>query len=132
MDDNLRGMKYYIEYLELDGFIVKSFDVDEDAIDYVEKNRNRIVLVILDVIIPSRRFKKEDTDSYYTTGVALLKLIRGVLPKVPMILFTIRQDLELDSAMKNLGVKHIMIKDQTSPALLSEKILEIVGTPASG
>jgi CheY-like chemotaxis protein len=129
IDDDMRRMRYYAEYLELEGYRLVRFEDDELAIRYIEEKRSDIALVILDMIMPSTIFSKEETSSYYDTGKHLLARARKALPKVPVIIFSIRNDIRAMPGIKELGINAVLVKDETTPPKLAEVINKIIGAP---
>lgn len=126
IDDDMRRMRYYAEYLELEGYNVIYFDEVEPALKYIEEGKEKIDLIILDMIMPAKIFSKEDTNNYYETGLLLLKNIRKLLPKTPAIVFSVRSDLESIPGLSTLGVRKLLIKDETSPVRLTEIINDML------
>lgn len=58
----------------------------------INENHHEIGLVVLDIIIPPEEFYGlDETNGGTTTGLRLLKDIREVLPKVPIIIVSVRR-----------------------------------------
>lgn len=129
IDDEMYRMQYYAEFLELEEYSVKTFDDDEAAFAYIELNKHNIGLIILDLIMPSRQFGREDTNNYFNTGWHLLSKIRELINDVPVIVLTIKRDIE--KAASKYKVNHILVKDDTTPDILLEKVEEILGRASS-
>nr|MBN2278644.1 response regulator [candidate division Zixibacteria bacterium] len=124
IDDDMMTMRHWVKYLELDHFVVKSFEEDIEALSYIDINHDKIGLIILDMIMPSEQFKMEETKRYFDTGWHLLDKIRTIMPDVPVIIFSIRHNLKASDTQHR--VERILIKDQTTPENLSEIVGEIL------
>lgn len=123
IDDDMRHMRYFAEYLELEGFQVDLVESDKEALEYIHDNADLVGLVILDMIMPSRGlFTTEETKYYSRTGVKLFSKISALLPEVPVIVLTIAEDRELVEDMLQMGAKAYLIKERTAPSVLCENV----------
>ena len=123
IDDDMRRMQHFHDYLELEGFQVEWVDNDKEALEYLEQNGSSVGLIVLDIIMASKGlFTKEATEGYTRTGVNLCKRIWTVLPKIPIIVLTVVEKNEVRDMMLELGVKAYLVKLQTTPSVLAEKV----------
>ncbi len=129
IDDDARRTQFQVEYFELLGFRVSSRELDSEALDYIADRREAIGLIILDMIMPSEKYGREETSDYFDTGLFLLRDIRKLLPVVPVIILTIRRDLSELQQLSELGVKEILIKDKITASQLRDVIKEIIELP---
>ena len=77
--------------------------------------------IILDIMMPrSNRYSKEETASGKDTGLRLLVDIQKKLPKVPVIVVTVRSDVGLSRLQQRFGrsMKTVLVKPVTPTQVL--------------
>ncbi|MFH1374073.1 MAG: response regulator [bacterium] len=128
IDDDRRRGQYFAEYLELEELTVAWVKGDKEAKEYIERNQSQIGLIVLDILMPSDLYLREETDNFRLTGAVFYeRVIRKLLPKVPTIVFSIVNDQALKDKMFSLGVKDWLWKETTTPEKLAEKVKNLLG-----
>jgi CheY-like chemotaxis protein len=125
--DDDPAMFPYVEYLELDGYTVEFVNSDSEAIDELVANKRHFDVVILDIMMPSRKYSRDQTDQYHGTGLRLAENLRVTYPTLPIILLSIRVDSEVQEFASRNGIQALMRKEMTSPARLAQQVQSIVG-----
>ncbi len=89
IDDEEFPMKYYRQALEMEGFQVEQIRDADTALDFAQKNRERIAVILLDCMMPpGKRYRNEDTQGGILTGVFLFADLRKQCPATPVIVLT--------------------------------------------
>jgi len=89
VDDEPRWTATYVDELQADGYEVhQEIDVD-NALQFFKENRNQIVLLILDIMMPpGSSFTNGETQMGMRTGECFYDTIREMTPKLHVIILT--------------------------------------------
>lgn len=120
IDDDKR-MEIYGNWLKDKGYNVIMVDTPGKALEALKEKKD-INLIILDIIMPYEEegiFSKKNTDSGKKTGVALFDEIRKIMPDIPIIVFTIRRDKEIEGELNKRDVERFLNKPLTLRELLN-------------
>jgi CheY-like chemotaxis protein len=122
IDDDSYALRSYIIQLERKDFKVKIANSPQSALEKIEKYKKDLKLIILDLMMPTDDlFGFEESNGGMNTGYALLKIIRIKMPNIPVFIFTIRSDHDLDKQLLKEKVVKILRKPDTLPfELLNE------------
>ena len=104
VDDERRIMDSYLQYLRMtlspEGYEVEFLSDVNEGVDFFDKNRESIDLVILDIMMPPGRFGSERTNGGLKTGMAFYEHIRERTSDLPIIIFTNFLENEVDERFK--------------------------------
>jgi CheY-like chemotaxis protein len=114
VDDEILITKLYGEELKRGGFAVTSASNTKEAVDALSKIRPD--LVVLDYKLP-------DVDGQYF--LAILKE-KSETASVPVIVFTNYPEMAERQQFEELGISEFLIKSETSPKELVEKIKKVL------
>jgi CheY-like chemotaxis protein len=121
VDDERRRMRSYVEAIELSHYQVKFESDVDDALEFFEKNCDRLKLLILDVMMPTgNSFDDEQTNDGLRTGICFYQKVRKLNPDIPVIVFTNFRNNELTNIeSEKTSVFH---KDVILPFELANKV----------
>ena len=91
VDDEIRDMESFVQELkfEFGKEAVKFIQNVDEALEYLEENKSKIQLLLLDNMMPSGKiFKDKPTKQGLRTGIFFYKYIRQQYPDLPVIIFT--------------------------------------------
>ncbi|MCP4633314.1 MAG: response regulator [candidate division Zixibacteria bacterium] len=127
IDDDMKKLQFFVEFLKLEGYEVDYVESDIEATEYIKSSKDFIDLVILDVIMPSKHYTREQTGAYRRTGIIYYTKITDMIPNVPILVMTvIDDDEELEKQVLKMGAQAYLKKGKISPTALSEKIKNIL------
>ena len=110
IDDSAEKLISFIELLEFNGFCVDVVKDIDNAISLLQKN-NDYQLVILDMIMPynANRIPNDDEEfKGFRTGLFLLDKIKQIIPNVPIVIFSVLRDSEIEKeAIRRGAVRYI-------------------------
>lgn len=123
VDDNPFSMRAYKSALSLKGFSVIVVSTVAEFLELFEKTKD-IEALILDVMLPPGPFDLHDAKDGLDTGLLLLKKIREANSELPVVLLTVRRDLNysLEGDSKTI----LLLKGEISPFDLVEEIEIII------
>ena len=131
IDDESREMDSYFQELKLafknkyEIVFVKNVD---SAYEFLQKNYDRIKLVILDVMMPpGKLLKYVDTDDGLRTGVLFHKKIRNIFSDLPIIIFTNFSSEELENQINQDKKSKFIRKTECLPFELVVNINNFLG-----
>ncbi len=112
IDDDLnRRMSSYRDELLSLGYNVLSVTTPHQALEEIDKNKDKIELVILDIMMPhGEEFDKKDTDLGRRTGVLLFHKIKEVMPNVPVFILTVVRDKDVKKTLLKNGANKYEVK----------------------
>ncbi len=126
IDDESRGIDAYFQELKLafknkyEIIFVKNVG---SAYEFLQKNHDRIKLVILDVMMPPGELLKDvDTDYALRTGVCFHKEIRKIFSDLPIIMFTNFSSEELETQINQDKQSKFLHKPNYLPFELVDEI----------
>jgi CheY-like chemotaxis protein len=94
-----------LELLELRGYRTHTVARVDDAQSTLDKHKGSVRAILLDILMPPLgRYTLAETDDGTSTGLVLLREIRGVLPDVPIILVSVKPRSEAAEAVTKYGV----------------------------
>lgn len=129
IDEDTFPNQPYADRLEREGFKVEKCLTADDAIPKISRLGDELVLITLDIMMPSGHYSAEATDDGLNTGIEIYKEIRASWPRIPIICVTLRggfseSDLgETAEADENLLVAH---KLECKPRELSEMVEKLL------
>jgi CheY-like chemotaxis protein len=109
IDDDELPNYIYVDRLTKGGFDVIKCLKTKEMQPLIERHRERLVLITLDIMMAPGIYSSEETDGGLSTGIEAYKDIRRQLPKIPIICFTLRGAFtrsDLDENDANLIVAH--------------------------
>lgn len=113
VDDELRMRKLVKDFLRQKNFNIIEAEDGEQALDLYHKNENKIDLILLDVMMPK------------LDGWSVLRQIRQVNKKVPIIMLTARAEEQDELFGFELGVDEYITKP-FSPKILVARVEAIL------
>ena len=131
IDDETRGMESYFQELKLEFQnkyeVIFVNDVDS-AYESLQKDHDKIKLVILDIMMPPGELLKDvDTDDGLRTGARFHQKIRNILPQLPIILFTNCSSEELKDKINQYEQSKFLNKADYLPFELVDEINNFLG-----
>jgi CheY-like chemotaxis protein len=124
IEDDVECAEAYQALLEPNYEITLAHDGSR-ALDLLESG-TKFDLVILDIMMPAgERIQTKDVG--LTTGLELLKEIRGKKNDIAVIIISVVWDQEVTSRMRDLGARAILQKPLRPPHKLVETVNEILG-----
>lgn len=89
VDDDKRRMESIVEALEMSGYEVCFQENVDAALQYWERNKTQIRLLILDIMMsPGRNFSLEETGNGLRTGVSFYLKIRLQAPALRIVILS--------------------------------------------
>ena len=115
--DMLMGL---VRPLEKDGHKII---VATDEVEALEKiKQNDFDLILFDIIIP--RGVKENSGNVAFVGMDLLRKLKGMNIKIPIIVLSVVRDQKMINEMYIMGVKKVLPKGAYFPSKLKEEIYD--------
>jgi DNA-binding response OmpR family regulator len=107
----------------------------EDVLD--EKGELKVPppdCIILDIMMPrGDKYSKNETDAGKSTGLRFLQDVERAAPNTPVIIITIRNDLDEDEVRKRFGfVKKCLLKPEAIPTEVVKAIKEVCSQNIGG
>jgi len=105
IDDNKLPMQFYIKALKQEGFEVEQCFEPDSALDFVEKNKEQIAVIILDIMMPpGKTYNSKDTKEGLKTGNFLYDGLRALCPNTPILVLTNVNQPETLKKFYDLGI----------------------------
>ena len=102
VDDERRHISSYVTELEELGYTVVCENSVDQALQFLDRNRSNLKLIILDIMMPpGQAFKKLDTDEGRRTGVFFFERVKERAPELPVIVLTNVADDELMDRLRD-------------------------------
>jgi CheY-like chemotaxis protein len=121
IDDEPRSLDSFIKELEFSGYKVELKQNVDDALDFFKANRDKIKLIISDMMMPgSQRHNYSDHDGT-ENGKSFYKEIRNLVPNLPIILFT---NFSIDEDLEKITEKDSRAEILHKPDFLPYEFLE--------
>ena len=119
IDDDYKRASSHIEFLKFGGYGVKAISAAHEALKEFENNKDKYDIIILDIMLPpSDSMTREETEFGRHTGLILLKKIREISKRIPIIILTVSNDIKIQEKAIELGADEYLLK----PKLPSELI----------
>jgi len=119
VDDDAKRMASLVEMLEMEQWEVTHFTSPTDAVEELEqRSADFYSCAVLDMAMPHEAFGEAETDGGRRTGLAVLERLRKHAPELPVIVFSVMRDPDVQARAKELGIQRWISK----PALPSELI----------
>lgn len=127
VDDEKRRIEIYMEELKLSKYEVEIKSDVDSALDFLDKNLEKIELLILDVMMPTgNAFKDVDTKYGLRTGISFYNKIRNQNPTLPIMIFTNVSDEEVEKKISSDKKSLFLQKEDFLPFQLVEEIKEFL------
>jgi len=121
IDDDVKRVSSYIDSLKQSGYNVILETNSSQVIPKFRENQKEIELIILDMMMPTEKELKEETEYGRRKGLYLLKKIREISQDVPIIILTVVRDATLSEETKKYGASPYLEKP-ILPSRLEEEI----------
>ncbi|GBF82112.1 response regulator [Aphanothece sacrum] len=130
VDDELERMRVYIEELQLCNYQVELVGNIDDALEYFDKKKEQIELLILDIMMASGQLSREPgINGGLRTGIVFYKKIRENDKNLPIIIFSnLSQinDQEIEEEIENNPRSKFLQKIETLPYQFVEEVKEML------
>lgn len=125
LDENLTDVDSLVDILEEEGYKVRSFRRDSVLIETLEHGASPDLL-ILDIMMPSGIWGKEETSNGRITGLLVLKKIREIRKKLCIIVYSVVKKRSVIEEAKKYNIAEYIIKPAL-PSDLIEKVKKALG-----
>jgi len=122
VDDKPHHLRAYCMALSFEGFKVKIATTVDECLETIQESEN-IEALVLDIMFPPGPLSLRETQGGESTGLILLDRIRELAPDLPVLLFSVRIDQDLDWARDANTI--LVPKDSTSPIELVRIIRDL-------
>jgi len=123
VDDEIRWTTTYVEELQAEGYEVHQVTNVDNALQFFQKNRHYIALLILDLMMPpGSSFTNEETHIGMRTGVCFYDTIRQMAPKLYVIILTNVSDEKVKERFDQERYCTFLRKPETFPYELAEQV----------
>jgi CheY-like chemotaxis protein len=130
VDDEKRYMDSHKLELEMEGHTVSFHNDVDSALGFFKENADSIQLIILDIMMPpGQSFQDENTGDGLRTGVRFYERIRGLAPRLPIIIFTNVSDEQLEKKFQGDINCRFLRKEDYLPHDLAEVVSNITPPP---
>ena len=126
VDDDPKRISSYTDFLRESGYTTIVETDSTRVLSIFKEKQNEIDLIILDMMLPTERHLKEETDYGRRTGLYLLRQIRKISEDIPIMVFTVVRDLSLRQETEKLGASPYLEKP-ILPSRLMEEIERKLG-----
>lgn len=127
IDDEKRYMENYVDELQRAGFTV-DFRTDVDSgLAFLNQNKDRIRLLVLDLMMPpGNSFKNENTEMGLRTGVRFYENVRMESPDLMVVVLTNVSDQRIMERFENEQHCHFLRKEDYLPFEFAEEVMRIL------
>ena len=125
-DDEKREMDSYLMELEMSFPDVIFKDTVDEALKVIGENRDKLKLLILDIMMPPGNEFKDSPDKGLRTGVHFYESVRRILPDLPVVIFTNVNDAGVRERFEGDFRCWFLKKEDYLPYELAEEIREIL------
>ncbi|MBD3373582.1 response regulator [candidate division KSB1 bacterium] len=128
VDEDVFPMKFYVKALNKHGFNVKHIRNPDQALEFIEAEKNSVEAVILDIMLPpGETYKNIDTNNGLETGVYLLQDLRKQVDrKLPIIILTNVQSPETLTKIQKTKYQVIAAKLEYPPYDLARLLKKLM------
>ena len=126
VDDDIKRTTSYVDVLELEGYKILAAHTIGKAREDFEKYKDRIDLIILDLMMPAEKYDAEATRNSRKTGLRFLDQIREISKKLPVILFSVIRYNDVKNEVDTAGISDYLEKP-CRPSKLIEAVEETIG-----
>lgn len=127
IDDEPEYTITYKDELELSGYQVEFVRDVDSALEFFEKHRGQIELVILDIMMsPGRALADVDTQNGLRTGVPLFDRIRELAPGLPILILTNVSDEKVAAHFRRKENCRFRRKEDYLPFELVKEVTEFL------
>jgi CheY-like chemotaxis protein len=126
LDDDAKRISSHVELLQEEGFTVIYESDTAKMMPLFRENKDRIALVVLDMMMPPGDYPVKETDYARKTGILILRDIRDISKDVPVVVLSVRNDDGIKGEVTALG-KSEYLEKPLRPSKLIEAIKEVLG-----
>lgn len=130
VDDEKRIMDSYVEELRRSHY---EYEVEfksnvDDALDFFEKNSQKISLLILDIMMPpGSKFEEAKNEAGLRTGIHFYNRVRRISPNLQVIIFTNVSDERVMEKFTREKNCLFLRKEEFLPYQFANEVKKIVG-----
>jgi len=130
VDDEPRRMDSFVQELRYSGYEVEFQQDVDSAFRYIQKNAEKLDLIILDILMPPGEITREmDTDFGLRTGICFLDIVKKNFPSIPIFVLTntyVNDDPWFNENITGDKKVRLLYKMDLLPFELAEKVQDIL------
>ena len=110
LDDDAKRISSHVELLQDEGYpVIIEYDTAK-MVPRFQQDKDKIALIVLDMMMPPGNYTREETDYARKTGIAVLKDIRNISKDVLVIVLSVLGDNGLRKEATSLGISEYLEK----------------------